>query len=172
MIETVNAAICAALAGHGVEFQRAGDVVLVESGKLRLCAQVHQQEFETATVTLEILATSEVLNFQIISECFAGQGDTHDVALKQAFAKFLCCSFHVFLQALTEHQCADQVEIERWTGARGLWDVFSGPLIMQSNRSEPQNWSHPNYAKFFESLQQRSEVALTACEHYLTNKSR
>jgi hypothetical protein len=169
MDEKIIAAICRALAGHGVEYQRAGDLVLVESGRLRMSAAVFLRDLASGGVTLvlEVFATAEVLNFRTISECFAGQGESENEALGQAIDKFFRGSFHVLLQALADHECADQTEVEHWSGTDAAWEVHSGPLTSQSSSTETLSWTHPNYANFFTSLQKRSERELTSGPHWI-----
>ncbi|HJR72468.1 MAG TPA: DUF6348 family protein [Luteimonas sp.] len=131
--QEVESLLASTLAKHGISFDHAQGEFTVSDG-LRLTVLVHERPFEAGrhSVVLEVLAEGQALEGGTISECFAGVAEAQSGAIKESYGKFLLSTFHVLIDALSVRRCDDcQSEIEYWTGNRGDWTLYSGPLLSQ-----------------------------------------
>lgn len=132
-----------------------GDILSVDDGRLELQAEIFEREAPAGshTVVLELHAYSNLLGGRSIVECFAGVGSTRDQAISDAFGKMLLGSFHVLIEALTNHACdAGQAEVEHWVGSGGSWQVFSGPLLTQHSGISTLSSTYPSFFSELNSL--------------------
>jgi hypothetical protein len=101
---------------------------VIEVGKdfpgIRAIASVLSSNSDSVIVELnvQILLEKKVL----IQECFAGWGETEEIATQDAIANFCATSFHVLLAALWERLEEDQVDVEHWGIGESEWQVFIG----------------------------------------------
>lgn len=150
------------LSAHGVQSAKVDDRVLVEDGRLQFEADTlrHGTSSNSVTLSFEVRVFSEALPDGPIRETFASNAPTEALALSDAFSKFLLGSFHVLLESLTSHECAEkQSEIERWEREDAAWDVYSGPLLTQSNGPSTLATSYPEFMEALTSLfQQRAPI--------------
>jgi hypothetical protein len=110
-------------------------VAHVLPGGLRLTPVAHDVPSPTPDdyiVAFELRAESARANGKFISSWVAGLGKTRPQALRQAFAKTIVSTFHVLLDALSDHTCAAcQTDVEHWTGREAAWTVHAGALLTQ-----------------------------------------
>ncbi|MCI4569484.1 DUF6348 family protein [Lysobacter sp. CFH 32150] len=165
-MEQIESLLENALLAHGIQSVCADGSFLIP-GDLRLTPLVHEMSTvpDHRTISLEILAESPRLNGGIISECFAGIASTTAEAINQAFGKFLLGTFHVLLEALSDHRCKEcQAEIEHWASPSGHWTVYSGPLLSQ--HSSKSVLTH-TYSAVLQQLQQQFERIQLSSPHWV-----
>lgn len=137
-----------ALQMHGLEAARVGDRLSVEHGRLQFEAdtQIHAASDGSVTLSLEVRAFTDALPGGPILETFANNAATEALALSGAFSKFLLGSFHVLIESLTSHECAEeQAQVERWANDGAAWDVYSGPLLTQSVGASTMATNYPDF---------------------------
>jgi hypothetical protein len=131
--------LASALAAHGLAYTEHEDQILLVEGVLgiRVDAYAHSTGANGTTVRFEVRAHADALGATAIVENFAGVGETAEAALDQAFGRWLLGGFHVLLEALTPHVCAEpQAEIENWSRKGAAWRVYSGPAVTQHSGAQ------------------------------------
>jgi hypothetical protein len=160
-------AIHEALLAHGLASEIAEDCVISQDG-LRLEPRVFPRETSAANTSLlqlDVAIDSPLLEGGELLDSFAGMGESPEAAEKDAFHKFLIGSFHVVIEALTNHKCDhDQVEWEEWTGVAGKWRVCSGPLL---THGAPDSQLSPSYGSLLEKLTNLYSRQITPGPHWL-----
>ncbi|MCA0393076.1 MAG: DUF6348 family protein [Proteobacteria bacterium] len=165
-MEHIHSLLEDAIHAHGIRAAFADGSFSLPSG-LRLTPLVHEMDSVQGqhAVSLEILAESPLLGRDLVSECFAGFASTQTEAINQAFGKFLLGTFHVLIEALTDHKCSEcQAELEHWSGQSGSWTVFSGPLLSQHSS---QSVLTPTYSAALETLQYEFEQTQPSGPHWI-----
>ncbi|MDR3159704.1 MAG: DUF6348 family protein [Zoogloeaceae bacterium] len=152
---------------HGVEAARADGSFFAPNGlRLTPLARETISAQNDHIITLEILVESPLLNGKFISECFAGIAKTREEAIRQAYEKFLLGAFHVFLESLTDRDCAEpQTKAERWIGQSGSWNVFSGPLLITQRAGKSR--LTPVYSLALPELRRKFEQTQLANPHWV-----
>jgi hypothetical protein len=137
-----------ALGHHGLESVKQSNRISIEGGRLEFIADTfkHETSDDSVTLSLEVTASSPLLEGRSIVETFASNAATEDRALADTFYKFLLGSFHVLIEALTSHQCDEvQAELEHWTNRETTWDAYSGPLLTQSPSASTLAPAYPEF---------------------------
>jgi hypothetical protein len=126
--------LASALRDHGIEAVVRGDRVIVQRGRMHLAAALweHPSAEGRHAVVLEVVCVSPLLGDRPLVENIAGFGNSLTAAQAQAFGKFLLNIFHVLIEALTPHACAQpQCDVELWQRGDRKWRVYLGPLLQQ-----------------------------------------
>ena len=121
-----------ALEAHGLRSQIEGGRVSVQDG-LTVEPRVLERGVQ---VQVDFAVQSPRLGGAGLLDSFAGVGADRESAELNAFNKFLAGSFHVLIEALTDHRCDnEEVDWDDWSGANGSWRVCMGPLFLLATRN-------------------------------------
>jgi hypothetical protein len=135
MQENVTHELLLAFNAHGLPAHSEQSDVLVPQANLRLESRVTALPSNTGgyLVRVDVATHSPVVGSTPIVESFAGFGDTDKSAVTGAFGKFLLGTFHVLIECLAGHSCAEnQGEWFEWGDSTQRWNVCCGPVITQS----------------------------------------
>jgi hypothetical protein len=136
MEEKLVDALVAGFAAHGIHCERDGPRACAQDG-LRIEPRLVQHGSVNGTVQVQLdfaIDTPRMAGVPFL-DSVAGVGDSQELAVQNAFEKFVRGSFHVIMEALTEHRCeSEHVEREVWESAGWSWDAFIGPLFLQATQ--------------------------------------
>jgi hypothetical protein len=138
MQDTVQQELRLAFTQHGIQAYEKDNALFVPAGSLEIESRVTSISSKSGkqVVCVDVATYSPRLGPKPIVESFAGIGDTHSQAIGAAFLKFLLGTFHVLIEALSDHSCnQNQGEWFDWRQNESSWRVCCGSIISQSELS-------------------------------------
>ncbi len=138
MQETVQQELHLAFTQHGIQAYEKDGALFVPAGALEIESRVTNISSTSGkhVVSVDVVTYSPRLGTKPIVESFAGIGDSPSEAIGLAFLKFMLGTFHVLIEALSDHSCnQNQGEWFDWRLNESSWRVCSGPIISQSEPS-------------------------------------
>jgi hypothetical protein len=138
MQETIQQELLQAFTKHGIQTYEKDGVLFVPAGSLEIESRVTTIPSNSGkhVVRVDVATYSSRLGVKPIVESFAGIGDSPSEAVLSAFVKFLLGTFHVLIEALSDHSCNEnQGEWFDWRFNEKSWRVCCGPVISQSELS-------------------------------------
>jgi|SRR3954468_889743 hypothetical protein len=150
-----------AFEAHGLRSHIDGGRVSVQDG-LTVEPRVHERGEQ---VQVDFAVESPRLAGVGLLDSFAGVGADRDAAELNAFDKFLAGSFHVLVEALTDHRRGDaQVDWDDWSGVNGSWRVCMGPLFLLATRNGARLGG---FDEFFPAVEREFCAKATAGPHWV-----
>jgi hypothetical protein len=131
-----NELLMATLEGHKVHYTDLGEYIQIDGTDIRMNALAFTNQLahkEVIQFNVNLLS-QHFLGNRVLTESFAGFGETIDQSILDGFAKYCRCSSHPILSVFINRNLEpDQVTWEQWGKHDRSWDVCLGPLFLISN---------------------------------------
>lgn len=127
MQEEVNLKLQELLEKHSLNIVPYKEWLTVDGGLPGFHASIHRVEYSNQSVSLQLDIDVVVEPGIVITESFAGWGNTIEEAMGRAFANFAINSLHVFLTGFCG-RTDNQATVEEWEIDGLRWDVVIGGI--------------------------------------------
>jgi hypothetical protein len=135
-------ALAKTVEAHGISAAISENLVVLPSSGLAFSVHVHPHSShgDTTMIQLDVGTAAPLLAGRTAWQSFAGLGASRPLAERDAFAKFIMCSFHALLSALGNHQDPETEWLE-WRGPSGSWKVCTSPLLVHGGDPSSMGYS-------------------------------
>jgi hypothetical protein len=165
MSEWLLDALHESLSSQGLAGEKVPGGIAIDELRLEPRVSIRDAANGAVHAQVEFEIHSPRLGHARLLDPFAGIGVTRETAERDALGKFLQGSLPVIAGSLTSRGGDPlQVDSDDWSGTRGAWRVYSGPLLMTATRPGSRI---DGFGAFFERLSALFRREMSSGPHWM-----